>query len=110
MGYQLLRQAEAKALGGGLDDLSSSARAVLFVMCLNARDMPTEDEVDALYFRGLEHLARTALGTGAYTPSHQRMARRAIAELVDQKLVEPTGRRHGTRHGFGMYRITLNRL
>jgi hypothetical protein len=33
-----------------------------------------------------------------------------MAELVAAKLIEPTGRRHGTRHGFGMYRITLNRL
>jgi hypothetical protein len=98
------------ALGGGLSDLSPNAWRVLWVMCLNARDMPTEDEVDALYFRGHEHLARVALARTTYTPTAERHVRRYISELEAAKLIEATGRRHGTRHGFGMYRITLNRL
>ena len=110
MGYQLLRQAEAKALGGGLSDLTPTARLVLFTMCLNARDMPSEDEADAIYFRGHEHLARVALARPTYTTTDKRKVAGYISELVDHKLIEPTGRRHGTRHGFGMYRITLNRL
>lgn len=110
MGYQLLRQAEAKAMGGGLSDLTPTARLVLLVMCLNARDMKSEEEADAVYFRGHEHLARVALAQPEYSPTAERAVRRYVAELVDAKLIEATGRRHGTRHGFGMYRITLNRL
>jgi hypothetical protein len=99
MGYQLLRQAEAKAMGGGLSDLTPTARLVLLVMCLNARDMKSEEEADALYFRGHEHLARVALGRTSYTVTDKRKVAQYVAELVA-----------ATRHGFGMYRITLNRL
>jgi hypothetical protein len=98
---------EARAMGGALVGLSHSARAVLFVMAMNAHDTGNADTPPRTYFRGWEHLARVALGRATYDDNAEHAVKRALRELVDAGYVKQTGRRHGERHGRVLYEIHI---
>lgn len=107
MGTMLLRQMEARAMGGALSTLSPNARLVLFVMCLNARDTGTKTDPGRTYFRGWEHLAHVALARSEYDRAAEVAVLRAIRELTDAGWIKQVGRRHGMRHGKAMYELHL---
>lgn len=107
MGTILLRHVEALGMAGSLSRLSHSARLVLYVMALNARDTPTKTDPGRTYFRGWEHLAYAALGRETYNRNAEESIRRAIGELIDAGYVKPSGRRHGSRRGPAMYELHL---
>jgi hypothetical protein len=107
MGTQLIRQVETLGLGGRLTHLGNPARLCLYVMALNAHDTGTKTVPARIYFRGWEHLARTALGRDEYDHAAECAVGRAIAELVAAGLVKPVGRRNGNRRGATLYELLL---
>lgn len=105
MGWQLVRQVEAKAMGGGLDDLSKTAHLALIYMAQNAHDKGTEDTPQACYFRGWAHLA-AVLGYPGLTKAGERTVARAVSELVTAGLIKVDDW-EGHRRRQTCYRLTL---
>lgn len=105
----------------GITGLSTSARLVLIVMCLHARDTPSENQPERLYDGGWELLAWEALGRWGTAPNTRATAKdraahqatyRAVRELLDAGLIKQERSTYdplvqGPRRGASAYRILI---